>query len=100
MTIDTSVRDVVVIGSGLSGLTAAHVLKMHGIDTLILEKESDLGGRRERRHPQLTLNTHRVLSSLPGLKYPVGTGAFPKRDSVVAHLREFQDKHGFAGNDR
>ncbi|WP_426233054.1 flavin-containing monooxygenase [Pararhizobium sp. DWP3-4] len=95
MTTEFSIRDVVVIGGGLSGLTAAHALKLRGIDTLILEKENDVGMPWARRHPQLTLNTHRDLSSLPGLKYPVGTGAFPKRDSVVAHLRDFREKHGF-----
>jgi cation diffusion facilitator CzcD-associated flavoprotein CzcO len=86
---------VVVIGSGLAGLTAAHALKRRGIDVLILEKDEDVGGSWERRHPQLTLNTHRSLSSLPGLPYSPGTGAFPKRDAVVAHLREFRDRHRF-----
>ncbi|MDO9414721.1 flavin-containing monooxygenase [Pararhizobium sp.] len=89
------VRDVVVIGSGLAGLTVAHALKSRGIDALILEKEADVGASWARRHPQLTLNTHRNLSALPGLAYPPGTGAFPKRDAVVAHIKAFRDRHGF-----
>ena len=90
-----AVRDVVVIGAGLAGLTAAYELKRHGIDALILERESDVGASWSRRHPQLTLNTHRSLSALPGLKYPAGTGAFPRRGAVIAHLQGFRDTHGF-----
>lgn len=92
----SSVHDVVVIGAGLAGLTAAYELKQRGIAALVLEKEKAVGLPWARRHPQLTLNTHRTLSSLPGLKYPSGTGAFPRRDAVIAHLRAFRDKHQFA----
>lgn len=91
----SSVHDVVVIGAGLAGLTAAYELKQRGIAALVLEKEKAVGLPWARRHPQLTLNTHRTLSSLPGLKYPPGTGAFPGRDAVIAHLRAFRDKHQF-----
>lgn len=90
-----AVRHAVVIGSGLAGLTAVHALRQCGIDALVLEREADVGGSWARRHPQLTLNTHRSLSALPGLKYAPGTGAFPKRNAVVAHLKAFRDKHGF-----
>ncbi len=41
----TTVRkDVVVVGGGLSGLTAALVLQTHGIDSIVLESEARLGG--------------------------------------------------------
>ncbi|WP_313523356.1 NAD(P)/FAD-dependent oxidoreductase [Shinella sp.] len=93
---EDTIHDVIVIGSGLAGLTAAHALKRHRIGVLLLEKDRDVGASWARRHPQLILNTHRALSSLPGLKYPAGTGAFPKRDSVVSHLQAFQRQHGFA----
>ena len=87
--------DVLIIGSGLAGLTAAHALKQRGISAVILESENDVGSSWARRHPQLTLNTHRTLSALPGLKYPQGTAAFPKRDAVIAHLQAFRDQHLF-----
>lgn len=87
--------DVLIVGSGLAGLTVAHALKQRGISSVILERESDVGTSWARRHPQLTLNTHRSLSALPGLKYPRGTAAFPKRDAVIAHLQAFRDKHQF-----
>ena len=95
MSFEKTVPDVVVIGSVLAGLTAAFELRQRGIEALILEREADVGASWMRRHPQLTLNTHRSLSALPGLAYPAGTGAFPRRDAVVAHLRAFRERHGF-----
>ena len=44
-------RDVIVIGAGISGLTAAWRLKQAGIDVCVLESDNDVGGamRTERR---------------------------------------------------
>jgi len=38
-------EDVIIIGAGLAGLTAAYALKKQGIDALILESNNRLGGR-------------------------------------------------------
>lgn len=88
-------HDVVIIGAGLAGLTAAYVLREHGIAAIVLEREPAIGVSWQKRHPQLTLNTHRDLSTLPGTRYPKGTGAFPKRDAVVRHLQDFARTHAF-----
>jgi cation diffusion facilitator CzcD-associated flavoprotein CzcO len=93
--LSVDVHDAVVIGSGLAGLTAAFTLREHGIAPLILEREAEIGESWRKRHPQLTLNTHRDLSTLPGWRYPKGTGAFPKRDAVVRHLQGFAREHAF-----
>ncbi|MEE9129577.1 MAG: protoporphyrinogen oxidase [Phycisphaerales bacterium] len=47
----TTSRDVIVIGGGISGLTAAWRLKQAGIDVCVLESEHEVGGamRTERR---------------------------------------------------
>ena len=37
--------DVVIVGAGLAGLTAARVLEQHGIAPLMLEASDDVGGR-------------------------------------------------------
>ncbi len=86
---------VLVIGAGLAGLTVAHHLTLKHVDCLVLEAAETVGSSWARRHPQLTLNTHRDLSSLPGLRYPKGTPAFPPRDAVIAHLRSFADNAPF-----
>jgi len=36
--------DTIIIGSGISGLTAAAILAKKGVDTIVLEKQSQIGG--------------------------------------------------------
>jgi cation diffusion facilitator CzcD-associated flavoprotein CzcO len=46
------------------------------------------------RYDRMRLNTSRVTSRLPGLRYPPGTGLFPTRDQVVAYLERYVERHG------
>ncbi|TIV34020.1 MAG: NAD(P)/FAD-dependent oxidoreductase, partial [Mesorhizobium sp.] len=64
-----------------------------GVTTRILEREQRLAEPWHRRHDNLHLNTHRDLSSLPGVSYPAGTPAFPHRSAVARHLNEFAETH-------
>ncbi|UVK42706.1 NAD(P)/FAD-dependent oxidoreductase [Mesorhizobium sp. AR07] len=89
-----TVEPAIVVGAGAAGLAAAYALMKAGVPTAILEKESRLAEPWHRRHRQLHLNTHRDLSSLPGVSYPAGTPAFPHRTLVIRHLNEFSETHG------
>ena len=89
-----AVEPAIVIGAGAAGLAAAHALIKAGVPTAILEKESRLAEPWHRRHLNLHLNTHRDLSSLPGVGFPAGTPAFPPRTLVIRHLNEFSETHG------
>ena len=89
-----AVEPAIVIGAGAAGLSAAHALIKAGVPTAILEKESRLAEPWHRRHLNLHLNTHRDLSSLPGVGFPAGTPAFPPRTLVIRHLNEFSETHG------
>lgn len=89
MDLNHDLVDAVVIGAGLSGLTAAYELRKTGLSVRIFEKETAIGESWLARHPQLSLNTHRSVSHMPDLSYDKGTPAFPKRDAVASHLRNF-----------
>lgn len=95
MEAQANVERVVIVGAGLAGLTVAYHLKRLGIKNLILDKGGEIGASWSARHQQLTLNTHRSVSHLPGLQYQSGTPAFPKRDDVVRHLESFAQRHAF-----
>lgn len=83
----------IVIGAGAAGLAAAHALKKAGVPTLVLEKERRLAEPWYRRHERLHLNSHRDLSTLPGVDYPAGTPAFPHKTAVIRHLNDFSQAY-------
>lgn len=86
-----AVEPAIVIGAGAAGLAVAQALMKAGVPTSILEKESRLAEPWHRRHRQLRLNTHRDLSTLPGLAYPTDTPAFPPREVVIRHMNDFRE---------
>lgn len=83
---------VIVVGAGIAGFAAAHALRQVGISVRILDRASRIAEAWRQRHPQLRLNTHRVLSGLPGLAMPASDGAFPRRDTVVRYLEEYASR--------
>jgi cation diffusion facilitator CzcD-associated flavoprotein CzcO len=88
------IEDVVIVGAGLSGLCTAHTLRKAGVKAIILEKEQLVAEPWRRRHPQLRLNTHRWLSSLPGYAMPRQGSGFPSRDEVVSYLTRYAEETG------
>jgi cation diffusion facilitator CzcD-associated flavoprotein CzcO len=83
----------IVIGAGVAGLSVAYALKGVGISTVVLEKESRLAEPWHRRHKHLSLNSHRDLSTLPGVDYPDDTPSFPHKIAVIRHLNDFSETH-------
>ncbi len=87
---------VIVVGAGAAGLAAGDALARKGIRAVLLEKEARAAEPWRRRHKQLSLNTHRHFSALPGLPFPDKTPAFPRRDTVAAYLDDYSTKRGLA----
>lgn len=83
----------IVIGAGAAGLAAAYALIEAGIATEILEREGRLAEPWHHRHENLHLNTHRDLSTLPGVSFPKGTPAFPHRSAVIRLFNDFAQTH-------
>ncbi|MES9944226.1 MAG: NAD(P)/FAD-dependent oxidoreductase [Candidatus Thiodiazotropha sp.] len=84
--------NVIIIGAGLSGLTAAHELKAKGIHAKIIDGKSRIAEPWRARHPQLKLNVYRSFADLPGLPMSRQHGDFAPRDAVVEHLETFARK--------
>lgn len=84
------IHPAVIIGAGHFGLAVAHELQKRGLSVPVLDAADHVAAAWRRRHPQLRLNTHRLLSSLPGLRMPRRVGAFPSRDDVVRYLEAYE----------
>jgi putative flavoprotein involved in K+ transport len=86
-------RDVVVVGAGPAGLTAAAELGRRGISALVLERGESVATSWRRRYDRLRLNTSRWTSNLPHGRYPKAAGLFPSRDQVVGYLEDYATRN-------
>ena len=79
-------RDVVVVGAGPAGISAALALRDVGVGALVLDRAEQVASSWRSRYDRLRLNSPRGLSHLPGRRFPAGTAKFPTRDQVVEYL--------------
>jgi putative flavoprotein involved in K+ transport len=86
--------DVVVVGAGASGLSAAAALKQHGIEPVVLEQDRRIGGTWSRRYDRLHLHTVREFSGLAHYPIPRRYPRYLSRDEFVSYLREYADHFG------
>jgi 4-hydroxyacetophenone monooxygenase len=84
---------VVVIGAGVSGMLAAIRLAEAGIDHVVLEKNTDVGGTwLENAYPGAGVDTPSHLYSYSFAPRRWSTH-FGKRDEVLTYLRDVADAH-------
>lgn len=81
--------DVIVVGAGAAGLSAATALSRSGIDVLVLERDAAVGGTWARRYDRLHLHTIRGLSGLAFFPIPRRYPKYLSRDDVVNYLQEY-----------
>ena len=84
------VHPVLIVGAGLNGLAAAYALKKRGIPPVVLDSSDRPAAVWRNRHDQLRLNTHRLISYLPGMRIPKRYGPFPARDDMAAYLEDYE----------
>ena len=85
---------VIVVGGGASGLSAAAALTRSGIDVVVLEQDSELGGTWARRYERLRLHTIRRFSGLAHFPIPRRYPTYLSRDDLIAYLNEYARHFG------
>jgi putative flavoprotein involved in K+ transport len=86
--------NVVVVGGGASGLSAAGALARRGIEAIVLEEDPAVGGTWARRYDRLHLHTIRRFSGLAHFPIPSRYPRYLSRDDVVAYLDEYARHFG------
>ena len=82
-----------VIGAGPAGLAAAASLSHYGIPSVVLERSDRVGSSWLGHYDRLHLHTHRMVSSLPGLRLPRSAGNWVSRDDLVEYLDVYARAH-------
>ncbi|WP_433203456.1 FAD-dependent oxidoreductase [Dactylosporangium sp. CS-047395] len=81
--------DVVVIGAGQAGLSAAYWLRRRGLSFVVLDSSSGPGGAWQHRSPSLSVGALHRIFDLPG--YPFTPPASGSAASVVSsYFRDYE----------
>ncbi|GAA2995572.1 FAD-dependent oxidoreductase [Actinokineospora diospyrosa] len=85
--------DVVVIGAGQAGLSAAYFLRRSGLEFVVLDANPGPGGAWRHRWPSLRLGKVHGIHDLPGMALPHADASRPASEVVAeyfgAYEREF-----------
>ena len=79
--------DVVIVGGGAAGLSAAGALKKRGHDPVILEQDERVGARWARRYERLHLHTIRRFSGLAHYGIPANYPRYVHKDLFARYLK-------------
>lgn len=91
---ENSVRttDVVVIGAGQAGLSAAYHLRRRGLGFAILDAEGGPGGAWRHRWDSLTMATVNGIRELPGMPAVAADAAEQANRAVPAYFADFEHR--------
>lgn len=88
-------EDVLVIGAGPAGLTAAYYLERAGVSYRVVDRASVIGSTWANLYPSLRLNTANFVSSLPGMPVSWRGGFYMTGRQFYEELVRFADRYPF-----
>lgn len=91
--------EVIIIGSGFSGIGAAIELKKAGFSFLVLERASDIGGTwRDNQYPGIAVDITSFTYSYSFEQYPYWNRVFAKGDELYQYAQHCVDKYNIRAN--
>ncbi|WP_457962628.1 NAD(P)/FAD-dependent oxidoreductase [Arthrobacter sp. D1-29] len=92
----TSFTDVVVVGAGQAGLSAAYHLQRRGLKYIVLDAEAGPGGAWRHRWKSLRMATVNGISDLPGIGKPAVDPAEPSSEFLTRYFDAYEQELGLA----
>jgi len=90
----TENAEIVIVGGGPSGLSAAGALKRRGHAPVVLEQDERIGGRWAGRYERLHLHTVRRFSGLPHRGMPRDYPRYVHKDLFARYLQDYAEQFG------
>lgn len=82
--------DVLIVGSGISGLATAACLQRRGVEYVIIEKHAQVASAWHNHYHRLHLHTNKRVSQLPYKKFGKNIPRYPSRQQVIDYLNDYQ----------
>ena len=82
------------IGAGASGLAVSAALRQRGLNPVVLDGDSRIGGSWARRYDRLCLHTTRRFSGLPGHPMPASYPRYVPKDLYSDYLVDYATRLG------
>lgn len=82
--------DVLIVGTGISGLATAACLQRQGIEYVIIEKHARVASAWHNHYHRLHLHTNKRVSQLPYKKFGKNIPRYPGRQQVIDYLNDYQ----------
>ncbi|WP_447006013.1 NAD(P)-binding domain-containing protein [Saccharothrix isguenensis] len=88
--------DVVVIGAGQAGLSAAYFVKRADLDHVVLDAGEGAGGAWRHRWPTLRMATVHGIHDLPGMPFAETDPTAPANEVLPAYFADFERRNDIA----
>lgn len=82
--------DVVVVGAGQAGLSAAYFLRRSGLAFVVLDADEAPGGAWRHRWPTLLMESVHGVHDLPGMEFAPGDPKRPAREAVPEYFAAYE----------